>query len=96
MDRCVLAWDLGTSGAKAGIVTPSGDVLGSEFEPTELLLFPGGGAEQRPDEWWDAFGRATDRLLARELVPRSSIAAIGVTAQWSGTVAVGRGRQARS
>ena len=89
MERAVLAWDLGTSGAKAGLVTSNGDVLGSEFEPTELLLYPGGGAEQRPDEWWDALSRATERLLARNLVPRSSIAAIGVTAQWSGTVAIG-------
>lgn len=88
MQRAVLAWDLGTSGAKAGLVSPSGEVLGSEFEPTELLLFPGGGAEQRPDDWWNGLCRATERLLARELVPRASIAAIGVTAQWSGTVAV--------
>jgi xylulokinase len=89
MERAVLAWDLGTSGAKAALVTARGQILGSEFEPTELLLFPGGGAEQRPDEWWDALFRASERLLARELVPRSSIAAIGVTAQWSGIVAVG-------
>ncbi|HEX6766614.1 MAG TPA: FGGY family carbohydrate kinase, partial [Polyangiaceae bacterium] len=88
MTRCVLAWDLGTSGAKAGLVTPQGEVLGSEFEPTELLLYPGGGAEQRPDEWWSAQCRATERLLSRNLAPRSSIVAIGVTAQWSGTVAV--------
>lgn len=89
MERTVLAWDLGTSGAKAGLVTASGEVLGSEFEPTELLLYPGGGAEQRPDEWWDTLCRATERLLARNLAPRSSIAAVGVTAQWSGTVAIG-------
>jgi xylulokinase len=85
--RNVLAWDLGTSGAKVGIVTPAGDILGSEFEPTELLLDEG-GAEQRPDDWWTALATATLRLLSRELVPRSSIAAIGVTAQWSGTVAI--------
>lgn len=89
MERAVLAWDLGTSGAKAALVTSRGEVLGSEFVPTALLLFPGGGAEQRPDEWWEALLRASERLLARELVPRSSIVAIGVTAQWSGIVAVG-------
>lgn len=87
--RHVLAWDLGTSGAKAGIVTPEGDVLGSEFEPTELVLVDG-GAEQRPDDWWRALCAATERLLARNLVPRSGIAALGVTAQWSGTVAIDR------
>lgn len=90
--RYVLAWDLGTSGAKAGIVTPEGDVLGSEFEPTELVLADG-GAEQRPDDWWRALCHATERLLARDLVPRSRIAALGVTAQWSGTVAIDRDGQ---
>jgi xylulokinase len=86
-ERHVLAWDLGTSGAKAGIVSASGEVLASEFEPTALYL-DNGGAEQRPGEWWEALCRATLRLLGRELVPRASIAAFGVTAQWSGTVAV--------
>ncbi|MFZ5893457.1 MAG: xylulokinase [Myxococcota bacterium] len=85
--RHVLAWDLGTSGGKVGLVTASGDVLATEFEAVELLL-DGGGAEQRPDDWWNALCRATQRLLARNLVPKESIAAIGVTAQWAGTVVV--------
>ncbi|MGC4093906.1 MAG: FGGY-family carbohydrate kinase [Polyangiaceae bacterium] len=86
--RHVLAWDLGTSGAKVGVVAPSGEVLASEFEAVPVLLSAGGGAEQRPEEWWTALCRATGRLLAREVVPRNTIAAIGVTAQWSGTVMV--------
>lgn len=88
--RHVLAWDLGTSGAKAGIVSATGKVLGFEFEPTQLTLLPGGGAEQSPEDWWRALTAATHRVLARDLVPRSSISALGVTAQWAGTVAVGR------
>jgi xylulokinase len=88
-DRYVLAWDLGTSGPKVGIVDREGRVLGNEFEPTPRLLLPGGGAEQRVEDWWRALDTATLRLLARELVPRASIAAIGVTGQWSGTVPVG-------
>jgi xylulokinase len=86
--RHVLAWDLGTSGAKVGIVTAAGEVLGHEFEPTPRKLLPDGGAEQRVEDWWAALEKATLRLLGRELVPRDSIAALGVTAQWSGTVAV--------
>lgn len=88
MKGCVLAWDLGTSGAKAGLVSESGEVLGTEFEPTRLEVFPDGGAEQSPDDWWRALCLATTRLLRRELVPRASIRAIGVTAQWAGTVVV--------
>lgn len=85
--RHVLAWDLGTSGAKVGLVDPSGAVLASEFEPVALFLAHG-GAEQSPDEWWKALVLATRRLLARGLVPRDAIAAVGVTAQWAGTVMV--------
>lgn len=92
--RYVLAWDLGTSGAKAGIVSPQGDLLGIEFEPTGLSLLPGGGAEQDPEDWWRSLSLATTRLLARGLVPRASIAAVGVTAQWAGTVAVDRAGKA--
>jgi xylulokinase len=90
MRRHVLAWDLGTSGAKAGIVTEQGEVLASEFEPTPHILLPDGGAEQRPDDWWNALVKVTLRVLAKNAVPRDSIAALGVTAQWSGTVAVDR------
>jgi xylulokinase len=92
--RYVLAIDLGTSGAKVGLVSDAGEVIGSEFEAITQLLLPGGGAEQRPDEWWDAILRAGDRLLARGLAPAERIAAVAVSAQWSGTVPVDRDGQA--
>jgi xylulokinase len=88
--RYVLAIDLGTSGAKVGLVGDDGDVVASEFEATSQILLPGGGAEQRPDEWWQAVLHAADRLLARQLVPRDHIFALAVSAQWSGTVPVDR------
>lgn len=84
----VLAIDMGTSGPKVCIVDSRGQVLGHEFEPTELILLPGGGQEQRPDDWWTAIDTATRRLLSRELVPADRIGAVAATTQWSGTVAV--------
>jgi len=45
----VLAVDLGTSGPKVGLVSGVGQVLDCEFEPTPLLLLPGGDAEQQPE-----------------------------------------------
>ena len=44
----ILAVDLGTSGPKVGLATTGGQMLGYEFEPVELLLYEGGGAEQAP------------------------------------------------
>src|SRR5690606_17642581 len=84
----VLAVDLGTSGAKAAIFSESGAVLASAFRRTSLQLLPGGGAEQDPGEWWQAILEASEQCLNTNGVDRSSVRAIGVTAQWSGTVAM--------
>jgi xylulokinase len=82
----VLAIDLGTSGPKVALVASDGSVLGAQTEPIELILLPDGGAEQDPHAWWDAIAAATRRCLAAN--PDVEVAAISVTAQWSGTVAV--------
>ncbi len=87
-DSHILAIDLGTSAAKVALVTVQGRILGFEREPVPLHLLPDGGAEQDPDDWWNAIKTATHRLTSREIVPVDSITAIGVTTQWSGTVAV--------
>lgn len=87
-DKYILAIDLGTSGPKVALFSTQGELLGSEFEEVRLLLFEDGGAEQSPDEWWEAINKAAKRLLARGLVPAEDIVAISSTGQWSGTVAV--------
>lgn len=89
-EKFILAIDLGTSGPKVALFSSRGEMLGSEFEETKLLLLPDGGAEQSPDEWWEAIQRAVKRLLARDLAPAEDIVAVACTGQWSGTVAVDR------
>jgi xylulokinase len=85
----ILAVDLGTGGPKVALVSvDDGSIPGHEFERNELILLPGGGAEQDPDHWWSTIMAAAKRLLARELVPRSHIIGISVTTQWMGTVPV--------
>jgi xylulokinase len=84
----VLAVDLGTSCAKVALVSSQGRVAGWESEPLRVQLLPDGGAEQDPEEWWRALGRAARRLLARDLAPRASVAAVCCSAQGEGTVAV--------
>lgn len=85
-DKFVLALDLGTSGPKVALVSTQGELVGSEFEETNLLLLPEGGAEQSPSGWWEAISKAVKRLLEKNLVPNEQIVAIGITGQWSGTV----------
>jgi xylulokinase len=86
----ILTVDLGTSGPKVALFSPAGEYVDGEFEPVDLQLIAGGGAQQRPADWWSGIVTATRRLMARQPVPVETIAAVSVTAQWSGTVAVDR------
>lgn len=85
----VLTIDLGTSGPKTAVFTLDGSYLDGEFEPVDLLLSDGGGAEQRPGDWWAGVVAGARRLRERRALP-PDVAAISVTSQWSGTVAIDR------
>lgn len=87
-EKFILAIDLGTSGPKTALISVQGEVVASEFAPTPVILLPGGGAEQDPQVWWDSIKTTSKKLLARGLVATEDIAAVSVTAQWSGTVPV--------
>jgi len=90
MDKYVLAIDHGTSGLKTSIISMRGDVMAFEFEKTPVNFFPGGGAEQDPQDWWDALIASSKRLVARNVVPTEAIVAICVSSTFSSTVAVDR------
>lgn len=83
-----LAVDLGTSGMKVALITLHGQVLGWETESVQLYITPDGGAEQSPEEWWQAFLQAAGRLLKRNLVPVNRVRAICCSTQGEGTIAV--------
>ncbi|GMQ94162.1 MAG: FGGY-family carbohydrate kinase [Acidimicrobiia bacterium] len=82
----VLAIDLGTSGPKVALVSSRGEIMGKATEPVPLLLDGSGGAEQDPQAWWDAIVTATRAAI--DSSPGIDVAAVSVTSQWSGTVAV--------
>jgi len=84
----ILAVDLGTSGVKVALITVQGQVLGWEAQPLTLHVTPDGGAEQSPDEWWQAFISAAQRLIGRGLTPADSVKAVCCSTQGEGTVAV--------
>lgn len=88
ISKYILAIDLGTTGPKVALVSTLGEIVDYEFEETKVFLFPNGGAEQRPDDWWDAIKKATRRLLGKSMASIDDIVALSCTTQWSGTVAV--------
>ena len=53
-NKYVLAIDHGTSGVKTAIVSVHGEIVDSESEKTPVYFLPNGGAEQDPDDWWNA------------------------------------------
>ena len=84
----VLAADLGTSGLKLALVGHDGRVVGWESEPIDLLLLPGGGAEQVQQQWWDAFGRCAARLAAGHPEQFRAVTTVCCSSQAEGTIAI--------
>ncbi|RPI83975.1 MAG: hypothetical protein EHM41_14530, partial [Chloroflexi bacterium] len=87
--KYIFTIDLGTSGPKVALVSPTGDLLDCEMDPVNVILLPDGGAEQRPEDWWQAVCTATHRLINKYHITPSDVTAISCTSQWSGTVPVG-------
>ena len=87
-EATILAVDLGTSGMKVALITVSGKVLGWESEPVQLIITPDGGAEQSPDEWWQAFLSAAGRLIKQNQAAGQNVIAVCASTQGEGTVAV--------
>ena len=86
--KYVLAIDLGTSGCKAALVSVHGRVVAWCFHAVETRILPGGGAEQDPDDWWNALLGSCKELIDRAVVPREEIVALCCSTQGEGTVAV--------
>lgn len=86
--QLILTIDLGTSGPKVALFDTKGKCVGDEFEDVPLLVYDGGGAEQRPADWLHAIRTAYKKLMANTQIDPKTIIAVNCTAQWSGTVCV--------
>jgi xylulokinase len=99
----VIGVDLGTGGPKVALADARGDLLGMESASVPTRILPGGGAEQDPDDWWQAIAGCVRQLLDRHpgsasenSAPGNSapentaqrVTAICFSSQWGGTVPV--------
>jgi len=84
--KYILAIDLGTGGPKSAIVSTHGDVLEWAFQEVPLYVEKGGGAEQDPEEWWNAILKTAKQVIDSGCVPVEDIVGVCNTSQWSGTV----------
>ena len=87
-DKHILAIDLGTSGPKVALVTTRGEIIAHAFAPVSLHLPDDGGAEQDPQDWWQAISQAAREVMAQPAAQGVRVAAVSTTSQWSGTVCV--------
>ena len=65
----MLAIDLGTSGAKAAVVSLPGQVLGAGRVPVETIHLPDDGAEQDPEKDTAASWHPSDRSMPNNPAP---------------------------
>jgi len=90
----LLGFDIGSSSVKAALVEVStGRVVASDFYPkTEapIKALQAGWAEQDPADWWERVRQSTASVLNQSGVKGADIAAIGISYQMHGLVAVDR------
>ncbi|HZD57775.1 MAG TPA: xylulokinase [Anaerolineales bacterium] len=78
--------DLGTSGTKALLLDPEGDVLGLAAKEYPLEMPHAGWAEQNPEIWYQAATETMGAALAQAGASGEDVAAIGFSGQMHGTV----------
>jgi xylulokinase len=84
----ILAVDLGTSALKTALISVTGQVAGWEVQEMPVHILPDGGAEQDPQDWWQAFLATSKRLIQKELVPLEHIVAVCCSTQAECTIPV--------
>ena len=81
MATTIIAYDLGTGGAKASLYDAGGACLASTFVAYETLYPDTGWHEQRPADWWDAVVRSTRELLAAGRAKSADVACLAISGQ---------------
>jgi xylulokinase len=77
----LLAFDVGTSGTKAVLVTPSGQVLATAFEPHPTSYPLPLWAEQDPRDWWRAVTVTARQVLEAAKTQASRVSGLAFTTQ---------------
>lgn len=87
-----LGIDLGSSSVKVSLLTvETGEIAASASYPEnemEIMAPQPGWAEQHPETWWKNTKMAIRQVLSKSIIPGNEIAAIGISYQMHGLVAV--------
>ena len=88
--KYVISYDIGTTGVKTCLFEIEKEIklIAAAMEGYSLTVYPDGGAEQDPDEWWDAIKETTNTLMSQSPVGADEIAGISFCSQMQGLVLV--------
>ncbi len=90
MGKYAISYDIGTTGVKTCIfeLGDSIKLVSAASEGYKLYVLPDGGAEQEPQDWWDAMCSTTKTVLSKCDVKISEICGISFCSQMQGLVLV--------
>ena len=86
MAEHILAYDLGTTGLKASLISSAGKFAASCLIEYETRYGANGEAEQSPADWWAAVCEATGRLFEQAELKPTDVAGIGFSGHMQGCV----------
>jgi xylulokinase len=92
----LLGIDMGSSGAKAGLFSPAGEMKGLALIPYRVERPHPGWAEIDPRVWWDAVVASIDAACCQSMVDRRQIVSVGISTICPAVVAMdGKGQPLR-
>ncbi|MBT7887502.1 MAG: xylulokinase, partial [Deltaproteobacteria bacterium] len=84
----IIAHDLGTSGTKAVLTDMEGSVIAAAESRYQVHYFANGGAEQDPEDWWQAITETTRQIMEKTGIKAEEVAGLSMSAQMAGTLPV--------
>ena len=79
--QTIIAYDLGTGGAKASLYSVAGTCLASTFVSYETIYPNSGWHEQRPEDWWNAIVSSTRTLMKEASAAPADVSCLAISGQ---------------
>ena len=91
-NKYVISYDIGTTGVKSCLfeIGETINLISAAMEGYKLYILPDGGAEQDPEEWWQAMCSTTRTLFENCNVKPEQVEGISFCSQMQGLVLVDR------